>query len=113
MLPRKYIHPTLYAISDYCTTAIAWAGFYFIRKAILSEPYTVNYRFWLGVVLVPAGWLVLYALIGSYSSVYKKSRLTEFTNTFICSTIGCVVLFFVFLLDDAHNNYNYYYAAFS
>lgn len=112
MLSRKNIHPALYAILDYCTTAIAWAAFYFTRKAILNEPYTINNRFWLGVILIPASWLVLYALIGSYSSIYKKSRLTEFTNTFICTMIGCVVLFFVFLLDDVHNNYNYYYAAF-
>jgi polysaccharide biosynthesis protein PslA len=39
--------------------------------------------------------------------------LTEFTKTFICALIGCVVLFFLFLLDDVENDYSYYYAAFA
>jgi exopolysaccharide biosynthesis polyprenyl glycosylphosphotransferase len=54
----------------------------------------------------------LYLLTGSYGSIYKKSRLGEFTKTFIVCIIGCVFLFFLFLLDDVEGNYNYYYAAF-
>ncbi|HEU4469754.1 MAG TPA: sugar transferase, partial [Flavisolibacter sp.] len=53
-----------------------------------------------------------YALSGSYHSIYKKSRLTELTKTFVYSLIGCTVLFFLFLLDDEHNDHRYYYAAF-
>lgn len=79
----------------------------------LGQPLQVNEKFWLGIIIIPLSWLVLYALVGSYNSVYKKSRLTEFTKTFICSLLGCVVLFFVFLLDDVGNNYTYYYLAFS
>jgi len=113
MLPKKHIHPAWYALVDYGMAAAAWTLFYFLRKKILAQPMYVNDRFWLGVFLIPLGWLILYTLVGSYNSIYKKSRLTEFTKTFTCSVIGCTVLFFLFLLDDVHEDYNYYYTAFA
>ena len=114
----KQISIAWYAVVDFITASIAWAGFFFTRKALLNEDISdagqlqVDYKFWLGITLIPAGWLALYTLVGTYHSLYKKSRLFEFTNTFICSLIGSVILFFVFILDDAKDNYNYYYLAF-
>ena len=110
---RKYIHPIWYAVADYGTAAIAWALFYFLRKRILEEPFGTDEKFWLGVLIIPVGWLLIYGLVGSYHSVYKKSRLAEMTATFICSLIGCTILFFLFLIDDAKTNYHYYYSGFA
>ena len=70
-------------------------------------------QFWLGVTLIPLGWVILFFLISSYHSIYKKSRVNEFTNTITCCAIGSVVLFFSFLLDDTENNNTYYYQAFA
>lgn len=112
MVPNKQIHPVWYAAADYVSAAFAWGAFYFVRKVLLSEPFTVNYKFWLGVILIPAGWLILYALIGSYGSVYKKSRLSEITNVFVCSLLGCTALFFLFLIDDNKTANSYYYSSF-
>ena len=57
--------------------------------------------------------MILFTLAGSYHSLYKKSRLFEFTVTFVCALLGSVVLFFAFLLDDVKdNNYSYFYLAF-
>src|SRR5437763_8585312 len=109
---KKYIKAAWYAAADYLTASIAWTIFYFIRKIILGQTFSINYKFWLGVFLIPVGWLILYALLGSYNSIYKKSRLAELTRTFICSIFGCVVLFFTVILDDVKNDYSYYYAAF-
>src|SRR5882672_3734755 len=67
---------------------------------------------WLGIFLIPVGWLALLTLVGSYHSLYKKSRLFEFTTTFICTLIGSIILFFAFILDDVKDNYSYYYFAF-
>lgn len=113
MRPKHYISSYVYAVADYATAALAWAAFYFLRKGVLDEAFTIDHRFWLGVLLIPAGWLVLYGLVGSYGSVYKKSRLAEVTTTFFCSLFGCTVLFFLFLLDDAQTGYQYYYTGFS
>lgn len=110
---QRIIHPSWYAMSDYAMGFLAWAGFFFLRKSLLQEVYETDYTFWLGVFFIPAGWLILYALVGSYHSLYKKSRLTETLRTFVCSLLGCILLFFLFILDDVHNNYTYYYKAFA
>lgn len=112
MLLKKYISSYWYAVIDFLMAAFAWALFYFLRKSILHEAFTIDYKFWLGVLFIPAGWLVIYGLVGAYRSLYKKSRLVEITQTFICSIIGCIALFFLFLLDDAKTNYTYYYTGF-
>lgn len=107
-----------YAVSDFMMASLAWALFFFLRRAMLNQPVTdtgvlqTDTKFWLGIVFIPLGWLILYTILGAYHSLYGKSRLFEFTATFICSMIGCIVLFFAFLLDDAENDYRYYYSAF-
>ncbi|MBN8674212.1 MAG: sugar transferase [Chitinophagales bacterium] len=121
MQSGRQISIAWYAVIDFFTAALAWACFFFTRKALLNETIAdagqlqVDYKFWLGITLIPAAWLVLYTLVGTYHSLYKKSRLFEFTNTFICSLIGAIVLFFAFILDDVKNDSSgsYYYAAFT
>lgn len=117
MLFKKYIRPVWYAAADYSTTALAWMVFYMLRKTWLFEKVSFHLlihdaRFWLGSFLIPLGWLSLYTVTGSYLSIYKKSRLAEFTKTFVSCLVGSVVLFFLFLLDDVSSNYSYYYVAF-
>ena len=118
MNPGKQISIVWYALMDFIAAALAWAFFFFFRKWLLHESITdagqlqVNTKFWLGITLIPAGWLVLYTMVGTYHSLYKKSRLFEFTSTFLCSLIGCIVLFFSVILDDVKNDYSYYYMAF-
>jgi exopolysaccharide biosynthesis polyprenyl glycosylphosphotransferase len=114
----KKISIAWYAVVDFISAALAWACFFFFRRWYLHQPVTVNGQllfdnnFWLGITLIPVGWLILYTVVGTYKKLYKKSRLFEFTSTFVCSIIGCIVLFFAFLLDDARKGYSYYYIAF-
>jgi peptidoglycan/LPS O-acetylase OafA/YrhL len=118
MKPATKIPAAAYVLMDLLTNALAWALFFFVRKWILRETeadngeLVVNNRFWLGVIFIPLGWLMLYTLVGSYKHLYKKSRLFELTSTFLCSLIGSLLLFFLFVLDDVRSNYNYYYLAF-
>jgi polysaccharide biosynthesis protein PslA len=114
----KQIAVAWYAVIDFITASLAWGCFFFIRRWLLNQPTIENGqlqtddRFWLGIVFIPVGWLILYTLVGAYRHFYKKSRLFEFTSTFVCSLIGCFVLFFALLLDDVENDYSYYYLAF-
>src|SRR5436190_6853701 len=118
MRSSKQISIAWYAVLDFITAALAWGCFFFIRKALLHEVISdsgelqVSSRFWLGIISIPVCWLILYAMVGAYHSLYKKSRLFEFTATFICSLLGCIVIFFAVILDDVKNNYSYYYLAF-
>jgi polysaccharide biosynthesis protein PslA len=112
----KKISVTWYVVIDYFTAALAWLCFYFERSALLHDTgaYPISYQSWLYILLiVPAGWLVLYTLAGTYHSLYKKSRLAEFTLTFVCSLLGSAVFFIVFVLNDPHSGPTYYYIAFA
>lgn len=108
-----------YTVTDFLTASLAWAVFFFSRRALLNQPVMENgilqtdSKFWMGIILIPLGWLILYTLAGSYHSLYKKSRLFEFTSTFVCSLLGSIVLFFALLLDDVKNDYSYYYSGFA
>jgi exopolysaccharide biosynthesis polyprenyl glycosylphosphotransferase len=108
------IHTGWYVVADYFSAAIAWAAFFLLRKYLLTESSgyfngETNNTFWLGVVLIPFGWIILYHLSGAYKDLYRKSRLQEFTLTFINCMIGCLVIFFTFILDDKISNYTSYY----
>jgi exopolysaccharide biosynthesis polyprenyl glycosylphosphotransferase len=90
-----------------------------VRESLLpAEIFTANfslenYVIWASIFLIPFAWLAFYLLMGSYQSIYKKSRFVEFTNTFLCSMIGCLFLFFFIVLDDLHDSYTYYYLSFT
>ena len=105
-----------YVVIDYITASISWLCFYAVRSALLHDKgaYPISYQSWLYIlIVVPVGWLVLYSTAGTYTSLYKKSRLAEFTLTFVCSLFGCCIFFFVFVLNDPANVYSYRYIAFA
>lgn len=114
----KKISIAWYAVIDFITASLSWGCFFFIRRGLLNQPIIeagqlkTDEKFWMGIIFIPVGWLILYTLVGAYRLLYKKSRLFEFTITFICSLIGTIVLFFALLLDDVENDYTYYYLAF-
>ena len=112
---------TLYFCVDWVTSILAWTLFYFFRKA--HEDLYINYwdrisyslgttSFWLGVIFIPIGWLVLHAVTGAYEKVYMKSRLKELGQTFFITLLGVVVIFFVAILDDEVASYKSYYQSF-
>ncbi len=115
----KQIHIGWYIFSDYLAAVITWIILYFTRRMLLHEPIFIdntiylNNRFWLGISLIPVCWLIFYAMIGSYNSMYKKSRLNEVTITFICNIIGCTIIFFSIVINDPQTDYRYYYKAYS
>jgi exopolysaccharide biosynthesis polyprenyl glycosylphosphotransferase len=120
MFNTRQIGNGWYALVDYIMAVIAWTIFFFARKSILKQTIAdavgelqINERFWLGVIFIPLAWLILFALVGSYHSLYKKSRLIEFITSFIVIFIGSIIIFFALILNDVENNYPYYYAAFS
>jgi len=121
MKQTKPIHIAWYVLADFITASLAWGIMYFLRKYYLGLTVSedgelaIDDNFWLGITLVPIGWLILYTLVGSYKSLYKKSKLQEMTTAFICSLIGCAFLYFSIILNDiqeANSNYKYYYVAF-
>src|SRR5687768_9802971 len=105
-----------YAASDYIMAALSWLFFYFYRADILDDAgaYPISTRSWIFILfIVPVGWLMLYTLAGTYNALYKKSRLAEFTLSFVCTLIGTILLMIVFVLNDPHKGNSYYYLSFA
>jgi exopolysaccharide biosynthesis polyprenyl glycosylphosphotransferase len=107
--------------ADFGAALLAWICFFLLRKYLLSE-INEGYRFTESVLFSLTGsalviasfWLVLYALIGEYRDIFRKSRLAEIIGLARVSVIGALVIFFAFLLDDEGvNSYRLYYKTIS
>ncbi|MGY2132483.1 sugar transferase [Hymenobacter sp. HD11105] len=107
--------------ADFGAALLAWICFFLLRKYLLSE-INEGYRFTESVLFSLTGsalviasfWLVLYALIGEYRDIFRKSRLAEIIRLARVSVIGALVIFFAFLLDDEGvNSYQLYYKTIS
>ncbi len=110
---RKYI------IFDTLSAMLAWTALFFYRKLVAEEAGLESLHqvwgdlnYWLGLVLVPMGWLALYTIQGSYRQVLHRARLKEMLETALASLIGVVVIFFVLLIDDDVSTYSYHYSSF-
>ncbi|HEV7620464.1 MAG TPA: exopolysaccharide biosynthesis polyprenyl glycosylphosphotransferase [Flavisolibacter sp.] len=110
MALKKYISPGWYALADYITTGIAWLLFFSAFRTKLPDP-EINYKIILSYFLIPLYWIALYSFIGSYTSLYKKSRLFEIYKTIIWVIIGGSILFYIIYLNNSRRieiNYTAY-----
>ena len=72
---------TKYLIFDTISAMLAWAALFLFRKLFVEQigfhdagQVFCDTNFWLGLVLVPAGWLALYSMQGTYRNVLRKAR---------------------------------------
>ncbi|MCF8218475.1 MAG: sugar transferase [Bacteroidales bacterium] len=104
-----------YVLSDYIAAALAWGIFFIFRKyyvdptAFYWDAVFSDDKFYIGIFLIPASWVVFYALVGTYRKIYRKSRLKELGQTLLTSFIGITVIFFSLILDDIIISYKGYY----
>ena len=119
MMDRK-LHVLKYLFFDYLSALIAWATFFIYRKYTINPEviYNINkyvfsdYKFFVGILVIPVFWIFLYTLTGYYRKIYRKSRLKELSQTFTITVIGTLILFFALILDDdiiKYTNYIQYY----
>ena len=106
------IHISWYALGDCIAAILSWIIFYFVRKYIIHEAFVIGPRFYIGIFVFPMVWLMVYYLVGSYSNLYLKSRLVEFSNTAIYTFFASICILFLFLLYDATGDYTIYYKEF-
>ena len=106
----------IYLIFDVLAAILTWVGLYAYRKhvgegadmsSILSSLQT-NTKFWLGLLLYPLYWLFFHAFFGYYNKIFRKSRLDELVTTIGVTIFGCLVFFFIFILDDIVTSPNDY-----
>lgn len=94
----------------------AWALFFLYRKQLegisLSPDIFQDPNFYLGVLIIPVGWVLLYSIFDQYTDIYRMSRLATLTRSFFLSFLGVLFLFFTLVLDDVVRNYQTYYQSF-
>lgn len=96
---------------------LAWALFFVWRKtsveAVPTGPEIFNDpNFFLGILLIPTGWVLLYSIFDHYVDIYRLSRLATLTRTFFLTFFGVFFLFFTLILDDVVKDYHTYYRSF-
>lgn len=116
---NKKVQVIKYLSFDFIAAAASWILFYIYRKQYIEPQYfgtevplEFTSRFYLGLLIIPALWILFYYLWGYYSNVYRKSRLLELGQTFLSALIGVVVIFFTLILDDYIGSYKNYYQLF-
>jgi exopolysaccharide biosynthesis polyprenyl glycosylphosphotransferase len=110
-----------YIIADLLAASLAWSLFFIYRKYSI-EPAVLDHisdifqdrNFFLGIMIVPAFWLILYYILGTYNlnKIYRKSRLRELSQTSFISLVGVIIIFFTLILDDVIVTYTSYYQLF-
>lgn len=105
-----------YVILDFLAAAISWTLFYIYRKQVIEPvkfgydiPVELTSRFFLGLLIIPAAWLLFYFITGYYRNIYRRSRLIDLGQTALTSVIGVTAIFFALLLDDTVYSYKNYY----
>lgn len=113
---NKSLQVSKYLVADFIAAMLAWALFFIYRKYALDpdnlikdEQIFLDNNFYFGLLLIPAFWILLYALAGSYRNIYRKSRIGELGQMLLLTIIGVIVIFFALLLDDAVSSYKGYY----
>ena len=105
-----------YILCDTLAALLSWTALFAFRKLVLdpvpSQLLFDDANYYLGLVVIPAGWLALYTILGTYRNVLRKARLKELLDTLLATLLGSVVIFFLLLLDDSVSSYRQHYLAF-
>ena len=101
-----------YALGDFIAASVSWIIIYYLFRKYYSEAFTLDYKYFLELIIYSAGWLILYHLFGAYKNIYYKSRLNEMLNTFVSTLTGCVLLLFIFILYENKIDNHLFYKGF-
>lgn len=109
-------HTFFYGVADFTMAMLAWALFFLYRKSLEGNVVTPQIfddpNFYLGIFIIPTGWVLLYSIFDHYTDIYRIARLNTLTNTLLVSFLGVTVLFFTLILDDVVSDYRTYYKSF-
>ncbi len=116
MRDRRRKDIIIYGIFDFIMALLAWACFFAYRKSGENESFSWNMlddrNFYIGIILIPLGWVLLYSIFDEYKDLYRKSRIKTIARTFWLILVGVLFLFFTLILDDAVIDYTDYIESF-
>ena len=112
---NKTVQTIKYIVFDALGATSAWILFFIYRKLFIESkkfgptPLEFDNNFYLGIILIPLFWILIYYISGYYRHIYRKSRLKELWQTLSLSIVGIITIFFILILDDTIVSYKDYY----
>jgi exopolysaccharide biosynthesis polyprenyl glycosylphosphotransferase len=95
---------------------LAWAIFFLYRKEVEGVPFSMETfhdpNFFLGIIIVPIGWALLYSIFDHYQDIYRAARFQTLTKTLLVTFLGVTFLFFALILDDVVKDQHTYYRSY-
>lgn len=111
MFPIKRTY--ILILIDLLAAIASWSSFFAFRKIYIEQVhFQVNSTFYIGIILIPIAWILLYFLQGTYADVKRLHRMKILSLSFFGTFIGSTLIFFVLILDDEIGNYQMYYQSF-
>ena len=107
-----------YVFFDWLSAIIAWVLLFSFRKSVIqhiSYDYSELFEdqnFVLGIIIIPLAWVLFYFITGTYTDIFRKSRVKAFVNSLWQTALGVIFIFFTLLLDDEVTSYQNYYHSF-
>ncbi len=108
----------LYVLCDCLASVLAWYHLFQFRKIVIEGlPFNLNLpfaddNFFAGLLAILGLWMLFHYVTGTYTDLYRKSRLQELAKAFVVSFVGSIIIFFALLLDDRVRRYSDYYLTF-
>ena len=101
----------LFVCVDLITAATVWFLFYYYRITAIEEKQELVFKgnFYIGLVLIPLFWVLLYTIQGTYHNIRRIYRLLTLKLTFFATLIGSIVIFFGLILNDFVDSYTQFY----
>ena len=116
MADRRRRDIIIYGVFDFLMALLAWACFFAYRKSAENDSFDFSMlddrNFYIGIVLIPMGWVLLYSIFDEYKDLYRKSRIRTIARTFWLIFVGVLFLFFTLILDDEVIDYTDYIESF-
>lgn len=118
MIQSKSKGILFYIFFDWLAAILSWTILFVFRKVFIEQislaeaQILSDKQYVLAIIIVPASWLFFYFISGTYTDIFRKSRVKEFSRTFWQTLAGVIIVFFSLLLDDKVNSYQNYYQSF-
>jgi exopolysaccharide biosynthesis polyprenyl glycosylphosphotransferase len=116
---NKALQQAKYLFADWFTALVSWMLFFVYRKYSVTPEIVFNPeeiftdpKFYIGMLVIPLFWIILYVIAGSYRKIFRKSRIKELSQTISTTFIGVTIIFFTLILDDIVISYKSYYQSF-
>jgi len=119
MRKNENLQRAKYIVWDIIAAMISYTLlFYYRRVFIINSDFLLSNlpqerQYYLGLLIIPLFWVLIYLVTNFYRDIYRRSRLKEVVYTFNASLLGSIFIFFALILDDFVKSHTDYYRTFA